>query len=455
MAAARGDRRASSPTTSCARTTSSPRSSTATSPPPSPTAVAAQAKRAGRGRGRPADESASRPATPRTSRAVDPAEPPARPPVSRLGSRTPGMKVTVTGASGLIGTQLVERAARPRRRRHRRCRAPRPRRRRRRAWQPEDEPAPAAALAGRDAVVHLAGENVAQRWTDDAKRRIRSSRERGTRNLVAGIEAADAAPARAGLLLRRRLLRPARRRARSTSRPRPATTSSPRSASSGSARRAARPSSACASSPSAPASCSTRTAARWRRCCRSSSSASAARSRAAGSTCRGSTSTTWSGSTSRRSTARTGRARSTPAPPSRSPTRRSRKALGRALHRPAFAPVPGLAVRVLYGEMAEIVTKGQRVVPAARRSSATRSRTRTSTRPCATRWTSRYSLIAVCVPPVSAASPVISASRGFWRRCHGLRSFHSAVASFGGIASQMSGPRTLRIRPVPRPTFSP
>ena len=39
------------------------------------------------------------------------------------------------------------------------------------------------------------------------------------------------------------------------------------------------------------------------------------------------------------------------------------KALGRALHRPALAPVPGLAVRALYGEMAEIVTKGQRVVP--------------------------------------------------------------------------------------------
>jgi uncharacterized protein len=39
------------------------------------------------------------------------------------------------------------------------------------------------------------------------------------------------------------------------------------------------------------------------------------------------------------------------------------KALGRALHRPAFAPVPGFAVRVLYGEMAEIVTTGQRVIP--------------------------------------------------------------------------------------------
>ena len=39
------------------------------------------------------------------------------------------------------------------------------------------------------------------------------------------------------------------------------------------------------------------------------------------------------------------------------------KALGRALHRPAFAPVPALAIRTLYGEMAEIVTKGQRVIP--------------------------------------------------------------------------------------------
>jgi NAD dependent epimerase/dehydratase family enzyme len=40
------------------------------------------------------------------------------------------------------------------------------------------------------------------------------------------------------------------------------------------------------------------------------------------------------------------------------------RALGRALHRPAFAPVPGLAVRALYGDMADIVTTGQRAVPA-------------------------------------------------------------------------------------------
>jgi uncharacterized protein len=39
------------------------------------------------------------------------------------------------------------------------------------------------------------------------------------------------------------------------------------------------------------------------------------------------------------------------------------RTLGRVLHRPAFAPVPGLAVKALYGEMAMVVTTGQRVVP--------------------------------------------------------------------------------------------
>ena len=62
-------------------------------------------------------------------------------------------------------------------------------------WRsPLREPAPSAALAGRDAVVHLAGEPIAQRWTSDAKRRIRASRELGTRNLVAGLRAAEPRP---------------------------------------------------------------------------------------------------------------------------------------------------------------------------------------------------------------------------------------------------------------------
>jgi uncharacterized protein (TIGR01777 family) len=39
------------------------------------------------------------------------------------------------------------------------------------------------------------------------------------------------------------------------------------------------------------------------------------------------------------------------------------KALGRALKRPAFMPVPGFAIKLMYGEMASIVTTGARVVP--------------------------------------------------------------------------------------------
>jgi len=39
------------------------------------------------------------------------------------------------------------------------------------------------------------------------------------------------------------------------------------------------------------------------------------------------------------------------------------RAVGRALHRPAALPVPGLALRALYGAMAEIVTASQNAVP--------------------------------------------------------------------------------------------
>jgi uncharacterized protein len=55
-------------------------------------------------------------------------------------------------------------------------------------------PPPAEALAGRDAVVHLAGEPVAQRWTRAARERIRDTRVLGTRHLVEGIRAARPRP---------------------------------------------------------------------------------------------------------------------------------------------------------------------------------------------------------------------------------------------------------------------
>ena len=61
-------------------------------------------------------------------------------------------------------------------------------------WDPLTEAAPAAALSGRDAVVHLAGESVAQRWTDARKRAIRDSRVLGTRHLLEGLRTAEPRP---------------------------------------------------------------------------------------------------------------------------------------------------------------------------------------------------------------------------------------------------------------------
>jgi uncharacterized protein len=90
------------------------------------------------------------------------------------------MRVAVTGASGLIGTRLGA--------------ALRARGDDVTPLSLRDGPPSPAAIAGHDAVVHLAGEPVAQRWTDAARERIRSSRVDGTRGLVAAIAAADPRP---------------------------------------------------------------------------------------------------------------------------------------------------------------------------------------------------------------------------------------------------------------------
>jgi len=101
-------------------------------------------------------------------------------------------RVTVTGATGLIGPSLV-RALRARgaevtvltrdpagaRRQLGDVAAV--------AWDPVSEHAPAEALVDRDAVVHMAGAPIAQRWSAKVKEAIRESRTLGTRNLVAGL----------------------------------------------------------------------------------------------------------------------------------------------------------------------------------------------------------------------------------------------------------------------------
>ena len=53
---------------------------------------------------------------------------------------------------------------------------------------------PAESLREADAVIHLAGEPLAQRWTAEAKRRIRESRVAGTRNLVEALAALPRRP---------------------------------------------------------------------------------------------------------------------------------------------------------------------------------------------------------------------------------------------------------------------
>lgn len=102
------------------------------------------------------------------------------------------MRVAITGATGTIGRALIEEL---------RSRGDEPVALSRdptragldvevHAWaDPKLEPPSPRALRGADAVVHLLGEPLDQRWTDTAKREIRDSRILGTRNLVEGMAA--------------------------------------------------------------------------------------------------------------------------------------------------------------------------------------------------------------------------------------------------------------------------
>ncbi|MBI2932644.1 MAG: TIGR01777 family protein [Planctomycetes bacterium] len=100
------------------------------------------------------------------------------------------MKMLVTGATGFIGRALVAESLR---RGHSVTAVSRTPARARRTlgdipvheWEPLSGPLPAAALEGVEAVVHLAGENVADgRWTRRRKAEIHDSRVVSTRNLV-------------------------------------------------------------------------------------------------------------------------------------------------------------------------------------------------------------------------------------------------------------------------------
>src|SRR5690349_1403973 len=91
-----------------------------------------------------------------------------------IGEKDSGetMKVAVTGASGFLGHNV---SALLEKRGH---------------WVKAESLRDGRIpdLAGCDAVVHLAGEPVAQRWTAAARKRIVESRVDGTRRLVAAMK---------------------------------------------------------------------------------------------------------------------------------------------------------------------------------------------------------------------------------------------------------------------------
>jgi uncharacterized protein (TIGR01777 family) len=62
-------------------------------------------------------------------------------------------------------------------------------------WNPESGPAPKSALEGSHALVHLAGEGIADgRWSARRKKAIRESRVLGTQNLVSSLNACSNGP---------------------------------------------------------------------------------------------------------------------------------------------------------------------------------------------------------------------------------------------------------------------
>jgi uncharacterized protein len=97
--------------------------------------------------------------------------------------------IVLTGGSGFIGQRLIERLLRDGHSLHLlgRRRPPTPAQVGFSEWNASDARAPQEPVASANAIIHLAGEPVAQRWNAEVKKRIRDSRINGTRALVEAI----------------------------------------------------------------------------------------------------------------------------------------------------------------------------------------------------------------------------------------------------------------------------
>jgi uncharacterized protein (TIGR01777 family) len=112
-------------------------------------------------------------------------------------SPAPGLRIAITGSTGLLGTALVA-ALRAGGQRVTRLVRRSPAGQDEIGWDPRAPGGGIApgALDGLDAVIHLAGAGVADhRWTPDYQEEIRASRVVGTQALVAALAAAGPPPA--------------------------------------------------------------------------------------------------------------------------------------------------------------------------------------------------------------------------------------------------------------------
>ena len=97
------------------------------------------------------------------------------------------MKILITGASGLVGSPLVQSLSQKGHEVVRLVRHQKGAKAGEIYWNPMAGSLDKSALEGLkfDAVIHLAGENIAGgRWNEDRKKRIRDSRIKGTRVLA-------------------------------------------------------------------------------------------------------------------------------------------------------------------------------------------------------------------------------------------------------------------------------
>jgi hypothetical protein len=102
--------------------------------------------------------------------------------------------IAITGASGLIGRALLARLRSSGRRVRRLVRSERPDDGDAIVWDPARGMLDPRDLEGAEAVVHLAGEPIAQRWTGSRRAAIRESRVRGTTVLARAIASLERKP---------------------------------------------------------------------------------------------------------------------------------------------------------------------------------------------------------------------------------------------------------------------